>query len=84
MKLLPCPFCGENEQEIWYHKIHEWDEQVSIRCEHCGVIGEPCNTRQQAREAWNTRAELTESMKQKVAEYLQCEADARKDVEENR
>jgi len=58
IKLLPCPFCGENEQEV----IDNWlgSHVTHIRCEYCGALGPPADTRLGAKKEWNRRAEKEE------------------------
>jgi Lar family restriction alleviation protein len=50
MKLLPCPFCGENEWEV----IADQGE-VSVRCGYCGSRGPWADTEKRAKVIWNAR-----------------------------
>jgi len=53
-KLLPCPFCGENEQEI-FRGYGEYAEPTHIRCEYRGALGPPVDSSKGAKELWNKR-----------------------------
>ncbi len=56
IKLKPCPFCGENEQEIIELGLggtEDW--AIYVRCEYCGAFGPPADSRQGAKETWNER-----------------------------
>jgi len=58
--LKPCPFCGD-VNDLEYESWNAWyfseglDEDISVRCANCGAFGPPCNTTNEAREAWNER-----------------------------
>ena len=52
--LLPCPFCGDSDQEI--RKIEHWPV---VQCQNCGAIG-PCIKLDETEAVgeWNRRAAL--------------------------
>ena len=51
-ELLPCPFCGENEQQ----QYRDDSENHAVRCMYCGALG-PWHGKdyQSAVKEWNTR-----------------------------
>ena len=60
--LLPCPFCGEQHQLV----IDTYDvtacgteQKTVIECLECGTRSRPYSTREDAINAWNTRAQPT-------------------------
>ncbi|MBR1437353.1 MAG: Lar family restriction alleviation protein [Synergistaceae bacterium] len=53
-KFKPCPFCGCDDIGIWYD-----DEDFNgyqVYCESCGYMSIHYDTPEEAREAWNRRA----------------------------
>ncbi len=54
-ELLPCPFCGMCA-EHWVDMDTWRKEARSISCSACPANTGPCETAEQAAEAWNTRA----------------------------
>ena len=53
--LLPCPWCGRGP-DVEYDTMEpfEW----TVICPECGVYHSCCDTEEQARLAWNTRAPI--------------------------
>lgn len=50
IKLKPCPFCGGKALALGHHVF--W-----IRCLKCGAETTSCCSLEQAKEAWNRRAD---------------------------
>lgn len=50
VKLKPCPFCGENEQDITNR-----ESELAIRCQFCGAYGPWADSVVGAKEEWNRR-----------------------------
>lgn len=61
MKLLPCPFCGEDKDLDKFDDAYEADygNQLCVRCSNCGAQGPPCGTWEKAKKMWNYREENT-------------------------
>ena len=69
-KLLPCPFCGNEDIKIKYDFGNH-----NIECTRCCVemiiCGEPCGTdRQDAIDQWNRRVTKALLSKEEIAEIL--------------
>ena len=52
VELLPCPWCGKNEQVK-----HEDEYNVFVRCQYCGAMGPEAGDYTSAKEEWNRRKE---------------------------
>lgn len=59
--LKPCPFCGGEAERAHlrkrWHSALGWYRPVYIRCKVCGATSPVKITVENAREAWNRRAE---------------------------
>ena len=49
--LKPCPFCGENEQELYEDDYGNY----AIRCQYCDAQSGMCGNRKSAIEEWQKR-----------------------------
>jgi Lar family restriction alleviation protein len=68
-KLLPCPFCGGNNVEIYVHSYDCPPDLYSVDCNDCGGGIELFDTRNEVIEKWNNRresGELPEWLKQEI------------------
>ena len=52
-KLKPCPFCGENEQEVDMNIDYDW----YVRCQYCGACAGFSGKKDYAIADWNRRKE---------------------------
>ena len=52
-ELKPCPFCGGTQLTI----ISVYGEDCYVNCDACTTCGPSGETREEAIEAWNRRAE---------------------------
>lgn len=55
-KLKPCPFCGGTAGTIGDSVVEE-DPAFWVRCWECGAETSVYNTKEEAIEAWNRRAD---------------------------
>jgi len=51
--LKPCPFCGFTDVEPY----RSGDNNHYVECPRCGTFGPDCDSRQEAIDVWNTRAD---------------------------
>lgn len=52
-ELKPCPFCGSN----YNHAVCVYGEEYYIECLACTTCGPSGETKEEAIEVWNRRAE---------------------------
>lgn len=64
-ELNPCPFCGDKKIEIVWYSLHK---SCSVLCTRCKADIAPCQTEEQAAEAWNRRASGWISVKDRLPE----------------
>ena len=57
MKLLPCPFCGEQPSYIEYPPDNTDDERHFIECDCGATMGD--FTKEKVYQSWNTRVNET-------------------------
>lgn len=61
--LKPCPFCGERYPTVFIRitKDDVWRDMYAVTCDYieggCGTSSRLCNSREDAIEAWNRRAD---------------------------
>ena len=65
--LVPCPWCGR-APDVEYDTMEpfEW----TVICPECGVYHSCCDTEEQARLAWNTRAPILSESELKKLEVI--------------
>lgn len=55
--LKPCPFCGDDNPIIVTHEFSGYKWSYQVRCRKCEAATCLCETREKAKNAWNTRKE---------------------------
>lgn len=55
-KLKPCPFCGSCD-DLQFLDDNDY-ETVQVNCLECGTCGPEADTRREALDLWNRRAEV--------------------------
>lgn len=58
VELKPCPFCGGCELDLWSTQYYD-EDLWSVSCHACRVAIVNRDSKDEAIDAWNTRAERT-------------------------
>lgn len=72
IKLKPCPFCG-GEAILMSRETNYFATRFFVICDNCHASSKWCKNKEEAAEAWNRRAEQTDTKPIKTGEWLEDE-----------